>query len=67
VRAGTPKPDISTVDALRRTLLAAPSSASGVYVSTALCKKLRIEVEVAPKSRRILSERVAAVVARGEA
>src|SRR4029453_13983640 len=72
VRAGAPKPDISTVDALRRTLLAAPSiaysaSASGVYVSTELFKRLGIEAEVAPKSRRILSERVAAVVARGEA
>src|SRR5687768_13637106 len=72
VRAGAPKPDISTVDALRRTLLAAPSiaysaSASGVYVSTELYKRLGIEAEVAPKSRRILSERVAAVVARGEA
>jgi molybdate transport system substrate-binding protein len=72
VRAGAPKPDISTVDALRRTLLAAPSiaysaSASGVYVSTELYKKLGIEAEVTPKSRRILSERVAAVVARGEA
>jgi molybdate transport system substrate-binding protein len=71
-RAGAPKPDISTVDALRRTLLAAPSiaysaSASGVYVSTELYKKLGIEAEVTPKSRRILSERVAAVVARGEA
>jgi molybdate transport system substrate-binding protein len=72
VRAGAPKPDISTVDALRRTLLDSPSiaysaSASGVYVSTELYKKLGIETEVAPKSRRILSERVAAVVARGEA
>jgi molybdate transport system substrate-binding protein len=72
VRAGAPRPDISTVDALRRSLLDASSiaysaSASGVYVSTELYKKLGIEVEVTPKSRRILSERVAAVVARGEA
>ena len=72
VRVDAPKPDISTVDALRRTLLAAPSiaysaSASGVYVSTELFKRLGIEAEVAPKGRRILSERVAAVVARGEA
>jgi molybdate transport system substrate-binding protein len=72
VRARAPKPDISTVDALRRTLLGASSiaysaSASGVYVSTELYKKLGIEADVMPKSRRILSERVAAVVARGEA
>lgn len=72
VRAGAPKPDLSTVDALRRALLEAPSiaysaSASGVYVSTRLYERLGIEAEVTPKSRRILSERVAAVVARGEA
>ena len=72
VRAGAPKPDISTVGALHRALLNASSiaysaSASGVYVSTELYKRLGIEAEVMPKSRRILSERVAAVVARGEA
>jgi molybdate transport system substrate-binding protein len=71
-RAGAPKPDIATVDALRRALSGASSiaysaSASGVYVSTELYKKLGIEAELMPKSRRILSERVAAVVARGEA
>ncbi|RYY66058.1 MAG: ABC transporter substrate-binding protein, partial [Comamonadaceae bacterium] len=62
----------STVDALRRTLLAAPSiaysaSASGTYYQTELLKKLGIEAEVKPKSKRILSERVGSVVARGEA
>ncbi len=72
VRAGQPKPDISTVEALRRTLLAAESiaysaSASGVYVSTELYQRLGIAEEVGPKSRRILSERVGSVVARGEA
>jgi molybdate transport system substrate-binding protein len=72
VRAGAPRPDISTVDALRRALLSASSiaysaSASGVYVSTQLYQRLGVEPEVMPKSRRILSERVAAVVARGEA
>jgi molybdate transport system substrate-binding protein len=72
IRAGAPKPDISTVDGLRRALLAASSiaysaSASGVYVSTELFRKLGIEADVLPKSRRILSERVATVVARGDA
>ena len=72
VRAGAPRPDISSVDALRRTLLDAPSiaysaSASGVYYETELLKKLGIEEQVKPKSKRILSERVGTVVARGEA
>nr|WP_251010918.1 substrate-binding domain-containing protein [Variovorax paradoxus] len=72
VRTGAPKPDISTVDALKRTLLAAPSiaysaSASGAYYETELLKKLGIEDQVKPKSRRILSERVGTVVARGHA
>jgi molybdate transport system substrate-binding protein len=72
VRAGAPKPDISTVDALRHALLTARSiaysaSASGVYVSTELYKRLGIEADVSAKSRRILSERVATIVARGEA
>jgi len=72
VRAGTPKPDISSVDALRRTLLAAKSiaysaSASGVYISTELFPRLGIADQVRDKSRRIESERVGAVVARGDA
>ena len=72
VRAGAPKPDISTVAALTRTLLEARSiaysaSASGVYVSTELYKRLGIADRVAAKSRRIESERVGAVVARGDA
>ncbi len=72
VKKGAPRPDIGTVDALKRTLLAAPSiaysaSASGTYYETELLKKLGVEAEVKPKSRRILSERVGSVVARGEA
>ena len=72
VKKGAPKPDIGTVDALKRTLLAAPSiaysaSASGTYYETELLKNLGIEAQVKPKSRRILSERVGTVVARGEA
>ncbi len=72
VRQGAPKPDISSVDALRRTLLAAKSiaysaSVSGTYLSTELFQRLGIADQVLPKSRRVEGERVAAVVARGEA
>lgn len=72
VRAGAPKPDIATPDALKRALLAAPSiaysdSASGVYVSTELFQRLGIAAEVRGKSRMIPAEPVGLVVARGEA
>jgi molybdate transport system substrate-binding protein len=73
VRAGTPKPDISTVDALKRTLLQAKSiaysaSVSGDYLSTELLQRLGIADQVLSKCRRIEGgERVGAVVARGEA
>jgi molybdate transport system substrate-binding protein len=72
VRAGAPLPDISTVDALKATLLNARSiaysaSVSGTYVSTELFQRLGIADQVAGKSRRIDGERVGAVVARGDA
>jgi molybdate transport system substrate-binding protein len=72
VRAGAPKPDISSVDALRRTLLAAKSvaysdSASGVYVQNELFKRLGIADEMKGKSRMIPAEPVGEVVARGDA
>jgi molybdate transport system substrate-binding protein len=76
VRAGVAKPDISSVEALRSTLLAAKSiaysdSGSGTYLSTTLFPKLGIADEVAGKSRKVRGppsgEPVAAVVARGEA
>ncbi len=73
VRAGAPKPDISTVEALRSTLLQAKSvaysaSVSGDYVSTELYQRLGIAEQMASKSRLIGGgERVGAVVARGEA
>jgi molybdate transport system substrate-binding protein len=76
VRAGQPKPDISTVDALRKTLLAAKSiaysdSSSGTYLSTVGFKKLGVANEIAGKTRKVRGppsgELVAAVVARGEA
>ncbi len=76
VRAGAAKPDISSVEALRSTLLAAQSiaysdSGSGTYLSTTLFPKLGIADQVAGKSRKVRGppsgEPVAAVVARGEA
>ena len=72
VRAGAPRPDISSVEALTRALLAAKSiayssSASGVYLSTELFPRLGIAAAIAGKSARIESEPVGAVVARGGA
>lgn len=72
VRKGTPKPDISTVDALRQTLLNAKSiaysaSASGTYLSTELFARLGVAEQIKDKAKRIYSERVGAVVARGDA
>ena len=72
VRAGAPKPDISSVEALTRTLLQAKSiaysaSVSGTYLSQELFPRLGIADQVMPKSRRIDRERVGAVVARGDA
>jgi molybdate transport system substrate-binding protein len=71
VKAGTRVPDIRSLRAFRRTLLRATSvaysdSASGVYVSTELFKKLGIEKQMASKSRQIQAEPVGQVVARGE-
>ena len=73
VRTGAPKPDIGTVDALKRTLLQAQSvaysaSVSGDYLTTELIQRLGIAGEVLSKCRRVEGgERVGAVVARGEA
>ena len=73
VQAGAPKPDIGTVDALKRTLLQAKSigysaSVSGEYLTTVLYQRLGIADQVMSKSRLIGGgERVGAVVARGEA
>ena len=71
VREGAPLPDISTPATFRETLLAAESigysaSVSGTYLATELFPRLGLAEQLAPKSRRIVSERVAAVVARGE-
>src|SRR6185312_14661820 len=64
--------DISTVDALKRTLLQARSiaysaSVSGEYLTTQLYQRLGIADQVMSKSRLIgEGERVGAVIARGE-
>ena len=76
VREGAAKPDISSVEAFKRTLLAAKSvaysdSGSGTYLSTVLFAKLGLADQVLGKSRKVRGppsgEPVAAVVARGEA
>jgi molybdate transport system substrate-binding protein len=72
VKSGTPKPDISSADAVKRALLAAKSiaysdSASGVYVSTEMFQRLGIADAMKDKARQIPAEPVARVVARGDA
>ena len=72
VKSGTPKPDISTPDALKRALLAVKTiaysdSASGVYVSTEMFSKLGITDEMKDKARKIPATPVGEIVARGDA
>src|SRR5215468_3648174 len=76
VRAGAAKPDIRSIEAFRKVLLAMNSiaysdSASGIYLSTILFARLGVADQVAGKSRKVRGppsgEPVAAVVARGEA
>jgi molybdate transport system substrate-binding protein len=68
IRAGAPKPDISTLDALRQTLLRAksitfPASTGGTYLTETLFPRLGIEQEMLGKS----SNAGVAAVARGDA
>jgi molybdate transport system substrate-binding protein len=68
VHAGAPKPDISTVEALKQTLLKAKSvamssSTSGVYLTTVLFPKLGIADQMKDK----ISTNGAAAVGKGEA
>ena len=76
VRAGAAKPDISSVEAFKRAVLAAKSlaysdSGSGTYLSKTLFPKLGVADQVAGGSRKVRGppsgEPVAAVVGRGEA
>ncbi|HWB98918.1 MAG TPA: substrate-binding domain-containing protein [Bryobacteraceae bacterium] len=71
VKAGAPKPDISTMEAFKETLLRAKSlavsdSASGVYFRTVLFRKLGIDKEMQPKTHTIQATPVGLNIARGE-
>ena len=71
VKAGAPHPDISTVEGLKHTLLAAKSiaysdSASGVYLETDLFPKLGIADQIKGKTKKIEADPVGRAVAAGE-
>ena len=71
VKANAPIPTIATRAALMQTLLSAKSigysaSASGTYLSTKVFPLLEIYPQIKSKLVRIETERVAAVVARGD-
>ena len=71
VKAGAKLPDISTVAAFKKTLLAAKSvaysdSVSGVYIQNEMYKDLGIEAQMAPKSHMIPATPVGLNVAGGE-
>jgi len=68
VKAGAPKPDISTLDGLKKTLLAAKSIAcsdsdSGIYLTTVLFKRLGIADRVKGKVIKIEATPVGEAVA----
>ncbi len=72
VKSGTPKPDIATVDAFKRTLLAAKAvafpgkGASGLYF-VSLLDRMGIKAEMQSKLKPMAAEDTVEVVARGEA
>jgi molybdate transport system substrate-binding protein len=72
VKSGAQKPDISSVDALKRTLLAAKTvaysdSASGVYVGGELFSRLGIADAMKDKAKMIPATPVGEIVAHGDA
>jgi molybdate transport system substrate-binding protein len=71
VRAGAPKPDVSTIDALRQALLSAstiavPGSTSGIYLTTKVFPQLGIADQITVKVTERGSQS-AAMVAAGNA
>ena len=71
VRAGAPRPDISSGEALKRAVLAAKSivyshGPSGVYIA-GLFQRMGIAEELKSKIKLVQGEPAGAVVARGEA
>jgi len=72
VRAGAPKPDISSVEAFKRALLDAPSvaytveGASGIHFAK-LIERLGIAEQINAKARRRLGGLIGELVASGEA
>jgi molybdate transport system substrate-binding protein len=72
VKAGAPKPDISTSDKFKAALLKAKSiaysdSASGVYIKTEMYKAMGLEDQLAPKSKAIPATPVGIELAEGRA
>ena len=71
VRAGAPRPDITSVEAFKQTLLRAKSiaissSASGLYLSTEVFERLGIAGQMKGKTK-ISEEAVGTLVANGDA
>ena len=76
VKKGAPKPDVGSVDALKRTLLVAnsivlgdPAAGGGAGVYTAdLMERLQLAADIKPKTKLVRSgTEVAEAVAKGEA
>jgi molybdate transport system substrate-binding protein len=71
VRAGAPKPDIGSAEALKKTLLAAKSigysaGPSGDYFSNVLIQQLGIADALKPKMTQVRGAPVATAVAKGD-
>jgi molybdate transport system substrate-binding protein len=71
VRAGAPRPDIASSNALKRAVLSATSvvystGPSGIYLAN-LFERLGIAPQIRDKARQVQGEPAGAVVARGEA